>query len=130
MMLSEESSGHPFVYARAIGFFHLYCAHAPFNSNIAPQFQRMDVAWVPWFALDSNYKYGFTARRLPRISFVGHTDPSAFGLVDPRLILRGANLIPAFVDGTTEDLLAPSSMARQGTAEDKLTDYCFYYVNM
>ena len=55
-------------------------------------------------------------------------DPSAFGFLDPSLVLRGCHLIPAFNDGRTSDLLtAPLTIARP---PDEVDDWVAFYVNM
>jgi hypothetical protein len=54
-------------------------------------------------------------------------DPDAFGFLDPKDVLRGAHLIPAFAHGKTDELLG-ASIARLPHEEDE--DWQYYYINM
>lgn len=66
--------------------------------------------------------------RLPKIGFIDDMDDSAFGFLDPSLVLRGCNLIPAFVNGRTMALLKkPDSAARPLGESD---DWAAFYINM
>ncbi|EJC99725.1 uncharacterized protein FOMMEDRAFT_93408 [Fomitiporia mediterranea MF3/22] len=69
----------------------------------------------------------FVERRLPQLQFYCHTDPSAFGFIDPDLILQGAHLILQFSKGTIQTLLPPSLACQP---KDKNEDYKFYFVNV
>jgi len=94
----------------------------------------MDLLWVRWYGLDPDlqYRFGWKARRLPRIGFVEDTDnPNGsppFGFIDPASIIQGVPLIPTFKDHRTSDLLDTSALAH--LPEEGKYDWNFFYVNM
>ena len=129
MVLAPDSEDHPYWYARIIGIFHAIVSHPDL-----PEPTQMDLLWVRWYGLDPDlrYRFGWKARRLPRIGFVEDTDdPNGsppFGFIDPASIIRGVHLIPAFKDHRTSDLLDTSALAR--LPEEGDYDWNFFYVNM
>jgi hypothetical protein len=132
VLASEVGPGEdPYWYARVIGIFHAQVRYVdPHTRTIYGPF-KMDFVWVRWFGPDSEYKAGWGAKRLPRLSFVpvgdGIAPSDVFGFLDPKDIIRGAHLIPAFMHEQTPDRLG-SSIARQPTEND--LDWDFYHVNM
>ena len=70
---------------------------------------------------------GWNAKHLHRIGFVDGADKAAFGFLDPKEVIRGIHLVPAFHYGWTRDLLPPSCIARPGRDNDE--DWQFFYVN-
>jgi hypothetical protein len=128
MVMSRESGpGHPFWYARVLGVFHAQVYHiGPSAKNRSKQ--NMEFLWVRWFGTVPGYRFGPKLARLPKIGFLSDTDESAFGFLDPSLVVRGCHLIPAFVDGRTSDLLTiPNSIARPLGEKD---DWAAFYVMM
>ena len=129
MVLAPEGEDYPYWFARIIGVYHAVVSHPEL-----PEPTHMNFLWVRWYGLDLNprYKFGWKARRLPRIGFVDDTDEDnsspAFGFVDPDNIIRGVHLIPAFKDGLTSGLLDTSPLARQPHEGDY--DWNFFYINM
>jgi hypothetical protein len=132
MVLSPEtgSNAHPFWYARVLGVFHAKVLHVgPASRN--QSVQRMEFLWVRWFGVVPGHLSGFRAAQLPKIGFVPDTDTSAFGFLDPSLVLRGCHLVPAFADGQTSELLRTNSLtaARQpGETQDWARYYVITYV--
>lgn len=87
---------------------HAKVLHAGPNSS-DPEVQQVDFLWVRWFAQDkSQKKYGLHANRMSRLCFANADDPYAFGLLDPKEVIRGAHIIPAFFYGRTTEILGPS----------------------
>ncbi|KAI0716914.1 hypothetical protein C8Q76DRAFT_420457 [Earliella scabrosa] len=139
MVLSHEDGAdentHPYWYARVIHIFHLNVSRIDPVSRISTVPRRMDVLWVRWFGLDPTAKWGFKAKRHPRVGFVPYDEGGLpFGFLDPQVVLRGCHIMP--IDGyeRTPGLLPPS-IARQGQnayekREHHDTDYQYYYVNM
>jgi hypothetical protein len=126
MMLSPDTSpgAHPYWYARILGVFHAQILHTgPAATNRS--LQRVEFLWVRWYGEVPGHRWGFKRARLFKVGFVPDTDESAFGFLDPSLVLRGCHLIPAFNDGKTTDLLrASSTVARPpGVMEDWRTFY-------
>ena len=129
MVLSREGgpNAHPYWYARVLGVFHVRLLHtgaAATNRSV----QRMEFLWVRWFGTVDGHQYGFKAARLPKVGFIDESDPSAFGFLDPTLVVRGCHLIPAFFDGRTSELLrTPYTAARPPGEHD---DWAAFYVSM
>lgn len=94
----------------------------------------MHFLWIRWYGMEPSrrYKFGWKARRLPRIGFVEDTDDPlaspAFGFIDPANVIRAIHLIPAFHHSFTDDLLGPSTIAR--APDEGNVDWNFFYVNM
>ena len=129
MVTSRETgpNAHPFWYARVLGVFHVRVVHtgaAATNRSI----QRMEFLWVRWFGIEIGHRYGFKVARLPKVGFVEENDPSAFGFLNPSLVLRGCHLIPSFVNGRTSDLLKTIHTAARPPGE--FDDWAAFYVNM
>jgi len=100
----------------------------------------MEVLWVRWFKTDSNLPSGWTAARLPAVSFIidEADEADAYGFVNPQDVIRAAHIIPAFAsdDITTEfpDNSARCSVAHSHKENEeparKNSDYERYFVNM
>lgn len=127
MVLAHEDD-HPYWYAWILGVFHV---NVVYTGNDTPSFnspQQMDFVWVRWFGRDpNNYQSGWKVKRLHRLGFIPADEPGAFGFLDPRHLIRGVHLIPAFAYGRTDGLLPPS-IAR--LLHENNEDWKFYYVNM
>ncbi|KII82710.1 hypothetical protein PLICRDRAFT_120409 [Plicaturopsis crispa FD-325 SS-3] len=116
-----------FWYARILGVFHASVYHSGPLAQTS-SVQPMEFLWVRWFGSAVGYRHGSKRARLPKVGFVPDTDESAFGFLDPSLVIRGCHLIPAFVDGRTSDLLRCEHSA--GRAADEVDDWEAFYVNM
>jgi hypothetical protein len=129
MVMSRETgpNAHPFWYARVLGVFHAQVYHiGPSAKNRS--IQRLEFLWVRWFGMVPGCRYGPSIARLPKVGFMHSADESAFGFLDPSLVIRGCHLIPAFVDGRTSELLSsPTSIARPIGETD---DWAAFYVMM
>jgi len=129
MVLSPETgpNAHPYWYARVLGVFHARVLHTgPDARNRSVQ--HVEFLWVRWFGTVNGHRYGFKAARLPKIGFIEEDDESAFGFLDPSLVLRGCHLIPAFFDGRTSELLATLHSAARPPGE--FDDWVAFYVNL
>ena len=133
MLLSHEDKNddnwHPYWYARVIRIFHANVRHTGPDSN-SMQTHRMDFLWVHWFAQneDNGYHAGWKAHRLPWLSFVeSDFGLSAFGFIDPHLVVRRVHLIPGFGYGGIRD---PSESQGQEVEDDPSDYYFLYYINM
>ncbi|KAF7312639.1 hypothetical protein MIND_00278000 [Mycena indigotica] len=114
---------HCYWYGEILGIFHVYALLADHPSKA----KRMEFLWVRWFRRDMTYTCGLKAKRFPRLGYMPHEDPDAFGFLDPQDIVRGSHLIPAFRHGRTTEYL-PKSVARPESSRNE--DWRFYYVNM
>jgi hypothetical protein len=125
---TPEPGGHPFWYARVLGVFHAKVLHTgPAAQNHLVQ--DMEFLWVRWFGEEPGYKWGSQHARLPLIGFIPDTDDSAFGFLDPSLVLRGCHLVPAFAYGRTTTLLNTQSLTA-ARHPDESDDWAKYYVIM
>ena len=130
MVVSPETgpNAHPYWYARVLGVFHAKVMHlGPEVQNRSVQ--HMEFLWVWWFGVKPSYHWGFKAARLPKIGFVLDTDSSAFGFLDPSLVIRGCHLVPSFADGRTANLLNTSTLTA-AHHPDEMDDWTNYYVMM
>ncbi|KAK6974093.1 GLOBIN domain-containing protein [Favolaschia claudopus] len=125
----DDSTAHPYWYARVVGIFHAEVRHVGPKSKNTLKVHRMNFLWVRWFGRDTSHRAGWLAKRLHRVGFLHASNPdlSAFGFLDPAEVVRAAHLIPAFHYGRTSELLGPS-IARHFDAENH-EDYEYYYVN-
>lgn len=124
---ADEEESHPYWYARIVGIYHADIQFKDPRSNQWTEPKKMEFLFVRWFGLATEATGGWRARRLHQIGFLEAEDPCAFGFVDPTDVIRGAHIIPRFVDGVTNSLLGPS-FARSLLDNDE--DYVRYYVNM
>jgi hypothetical protein len=89
----------------------------------------MEFLFVRWFTIDQRYHGGWKSKWLHRIRFVDGDDDATFGFLDPREVIQGVHLIPAFQHGQTSDFLPPSITA-QPLASDNDEDWKYFYINM
>lgn len=139
MVLSPETepNAHPFWYARVLGVFYAKVIHTgPQSRNRSVQ--RMEFLWVRWFGVVPNHQSGSPYARLPKIGFIPDLEsededdedkPSAFGFLDPSLVLRGCHLVPAFAAGRTSELLKTASPTAARPLGE-VDDWANYYVIM
>ena len=83
MVLAHEDESehpHPYWYARIIGIFHL-------NVHYEARVRRMDVLWIRWLACSVDITSIWAAKRLPHVRFYDGADPSAFGFLDPEVVI-------------------------------------------
>lgn len=130
MVMSPETgpNAHPFWYARVLGIFHAEILHTGAHSSNNGA-QRMEFLWVRWFGVEPDYRFGFKVARLPKVGFVPEDDLSAFGFLDPALVLRGCHLIPAFAGGRTNELLK-TVFPTAARPLDETDDWENFYVTM
>ena len=144
---SDRTGGHTmssrdiYRYARVLGIFHVYEQHrATTNTSVWSEKERMEVLWVRWFKTDSNQPSGWTAARLPTISFIidEADEADAYGFVNPQDVIRAAHIIPAFAsrdittefpDNSTRCSVAHSHKENEEPGREN-TDYERYFVNM
>ncbi|OSC99224.1 hypothetical protein PYCCODRAFT_1416437 [Trametes coccinea BRFM310] len=127
---SVEAGTDRYWYARVLDIYHAFVRYSgPDATRTSREWQRVDFLWVRWYESDPGYPCGFQERRLPRLRFPDTNDPDLcpFGFVDPREVIRGAYIMPAFAHGMTSDLLGPSRLARRDAAD---SDYEYYYVGI
>jgi hypothetical protein len=119
---------HPFWYAHMLGIFHTCIMHKGPHSH-DHSIRMMEFLWVRWFGIALEHcRPRSMAHRLPQIGFIHATDLSAFGFLNPSLVIRGCHLILAFTYGRTTKFLAATNTAARPIGEND--DWAYYYVNM
>jgi hypothetical protein len=95
---TTESSDHPFLYCRVLGIYHvnvIYTGEGMIDYNA----RRIDFLWVRWFEYDGNRSVRWEDFKLDSLRFPPLATEDAFGFVDPRHVLRGSHIVPAFTSG-------------------------------
>ena len=82
--------------------------------------------WVRWYGEEPGYRSGSRFARMHKIGFVPEDDPSAFGFLDPTLVIRACHLMPAIADGRTSDLMQRGHSKARGPEETD--DWTKFYV--
>jgi hypothetical protein len=120
---SHAESDHPFLYARVLGIYHANVVYTG-EGMLDYQARRVTFLWVRWFEYDGARSVRWNDLRLDSVHFPPLATEDAFGFVDPRDVLRGCHIIPAFARGRYHpDGVSISRCACDGT------DWTQYYVN-
>jgi hypothetical protein len=92
------SSNHRFLYGRVLGLYHVNAVYTGSGMrDYVPR--RVHFLWVRWFEYVGKRSLTWRDCRLDSVRFPPTANDDAFGFVDPRDVLRGCQIIPAFVDG-------------------------------
>ena len=118
-----------------IGIYHAKVSTSHPDATNGGEICRMEFLWVRWLGAEPDHRHGFSRAVLPKIGFVPSTDEYTFGFLDPKHVIRGCHLIPAFTCGRTSDLLPVENtdarrLQRYGRACEILDDCMNFYVNM
>lgn len=128
LAVSEDStkpSGHPFVYGRVLGIYHVNVLYKGRNMvDYNPR--RFDFLWVRWYDLEPSVpqRGKQLENHLDRLAFPPMKSEHAFGFVDPTDVLRGSHIIPAFARGPRH----PDEKGVSKCASDS-RDWKGYYVS-
>jgi hypothetical protein len=130
----EDDAGKPYWYARVLGIYHAKVSTSHPDAVNGGEVRRMEFLWVRWLGAEPGHRHGFPRAVLPKIGFVPSTDEYAFGFLDPKHVIRGCHLVPAFTCGRTSDLLPIKNtdarcLQRYGQARET-DDWVNFYVNM
>jgi hypothetical protein len=120
--LTGSSNSHPFLYARVLGAYHanvLYTGPGMQNHEA----QRFDFLWVRWYELVNPASSGWSSSKLDAVHFPPMHQANSFGFVDPKDILRGCHIIPAFAKGKRHT----NGVGVSRCAKDH-HDYRLYYI--
>jgi hypothetical protein len=103
IMLLANSAGdgplsHPFLYARVLGIYHVNVVYTG-EGSLDYTARRVEFLWVRWFEYDRNRSVEWSDLTLDPIRFPPMADKHAFGFVDPKDVLRGCHIVPAFASG-------------------------------
>lgn len=120
-MDNANDSNHPFLYARVLGIYHANVIYAAGN-DYTPR--RMEFLWVRWFKYDQIRSVGWGDLKLDPLRFPPMAAEGAFGFVDPKDVLRGCHILPAFANKRARaDGVGLSALAQDAK------DWSRYYVN-
>jgi hypothetical protein len=119
----ESNADHPFYYARVLGIYHVNVIYMEEGmQDYAPR--TMEFLWVRWFEYDGNRSVAWADLKLDSVRFPPMASEGAFGFVDPKDVLRGAHIIPAFAKGKARrDGIGLSRLAKDAP------DWAYYRVN-
>lgn len=114
----DGEDGDDYRYAKVIGVHHVNVVR---SANVHESC-RIDFLFVRWY--ESVQSHAWDMRRLGRVHFRPLEDQKAFGIIDPRVVLRGCHIIPAFASGQRN----PGARGISPLARDK-HDWREYYIN-
>ena len=122
-METRPEHDHPFLYARILGMYHANVAYTGCGM-LDYEARRIEFLWVRWFEYDGARSVRWKDLRLDSVRFPALASEGSFGFVDPRDVLRGCHMIPAFARRKRHsDEVSISRCARDGK------DWNYYYVN-
>lgn len=119
---TDSSNLHHFLYARVLGAYHANVIYTgPGIRDYEPR--RFDFLWVRWFEVVNPASSGWEASKLDSVRFPPLCEEASLGFVDPKDVLRGCHIIPAFAKGRRhQNGVGVSRCAKDGN------DYRLYYV--
>jgi hypothetical protein len=126
MLLADDTEGsvispnaHHFLYARVLGAYHVNVIYTgPGMRDF--EARRFDFLWVRWFEIVNP---GLSTSKLDSVRFPPMKKNFSFGFVDPKDVLRGCHILPAFAQGKRQkDGIGISCCAKDGK------DYNQYFV--
>ena len=89
---------HHFLYAQVLGTYHANVIYTrPGMHDYEPC--RFDFLWVWWFEVVNPASSGWESSKLDSVRFPPLCEEASLGFVDPKDVLRGCHLIPAFAKG-------------------------------
>jgi hypothetical protein len=94
----NSSNPHHFLYARVLGVYHV---NAIYTGPGMRDFEarRFDFLWVQWFEVVNPGSSGWRTSKLDSVRFPPMNKNYSFGFVDPKDVLHGCHILPAFAKG-------------------------------
>ena len=86
---------HPFLYAHVLGIYHVNVIYTG-EGMLDYKARRVEFLWVRWFEYIGSRSVGWADSKLDSVRFPPMASESAFGFVDPRDVVRGCHIVPAF----------------------------------
>jgi hypothetical protein len=118
-----DTPQHLFFYAHVLGIYHTNVVYTG-PGMLDYRSRRLDFLWVRWFQSAEPGTIGWEECRLDKVSFLPMADDHAFDFIDPKDVVRGSHLVPAFLDGRVHPDLIPMSQCAEDTY-----DWRYCYVN-
>ena len=128
MLLADDADSslislNNFLYARVLGAYHVNVIYTGPGMHDF-EARRFNFLWVRWFEVVNPGHPGWSTSKLDSVRFPPMNKNSSFGFVDPKDVLHGCHIIPAFAKGKRQDDGAGiSRCAKDGK------DYIQYFVN-
>ena len=105
MLLADDVEGsvislnlHHFLYARVLGAYHVDVIYTrPGMSDF--EARHFDFLWVRWFEVVNPGSSGWSTSKLDSVCFPPMNKNYSFGFVDPKDVLCGCHILPAFAKG-------------------------------
>ena len=97
----NEDTTHPFLYAHVLGIYHVNVIYTG-GGSVDYIARKVEFLWVRWFEYDSERSVVWADLNLDPIRFLPMADERAFGFVDPKAVLRGCHVLPAFARGKAQ----------------------------
>jgi len=101
MVLANDDNSHPFLYACVLGIYHVNVIYTG-GGSVDYTACRVEFLWVRWFEYNSNKSVMWVDLKLNPIHFPPMVDEGTFNFVDPRNVLHGCHIIPAFARGKAQ----------------------------
>jgi hypothetical protein len=105
MLLADDAEGsiissnpHHFLYARVLGAYHVNVIYTGPGMHDF-EARRFDFLWVRWFEVVNPGSSGRSTSKLDSVCFPPMNENHSFGFVDPKDVLRGCHILPAFAQG-------------------------------
>jgi len=126
MLLADDvgssSNLHRFLHARVLGAYHVNVIYTGPGMHDF-EARRFDFLWVRWFEVVNPGSSGWSTSKLDSVRFPPMKENYSFGFVDPKDVLRGCHILPAFAKGKRQkDGIGISCCAKDGK------DYNQYFV--
>ena len=121
--VTNSSNLHRFLYARVLGAYHANVIYTGPGMHDY-EARRFDFLWVRWFEVMNPASSGWESSKLDSVRFPPLCEEASLGFVDPKDILYGCHLIPAFAKGRCHsNRVGVSRCAKDGN------DYTLYYIS-
>ena len=126
MLLADNPNvspgSHHFLYARVLGAYHANVIYT--GPGVRDhEARRFNFLWVRWFEVIDPTSSGWSNSTLDLVRFPPMQHSDSFGFVDPREVLRGCHILPAFAKGKRHT----NGVGVSRCAKDR-NDYNAYYV--
>ena len=97
MLLADDAKSH-FLYAQVLGRYYV---NVIYTGPGMCDFEacHFDFLWVRWFEVVNPGSTGRSTSKLDSVHFPPMNKDSSFGFVDPKDVLHGCYILPAFAKG-------------------------------
>jgi hypothetical protein len=118
----SASNSHPFLYARVLGAYHANVIYSGPGMRDCKA-RHFDFLWVRWYEVVDPGSSGWRNSTLDSVRFPPLHNDESFGFVDPKDVLRGCHIFPAFSAGKRPETRIDVSRCAKDSK-----DYKRYYI--